>query len=64
MMRISFEGKFCPAIRATKLAFNNIGPTGIILHIRKVGKRREFDNSPVSHESAQPPHKFGQLPGG
>jgi len=63
-MGIGFEGKFCPAVRAAKLAFNDIRPAGIILHIRKVGKRWEFDNSSIFHESAQPPQESGQLPGG
>jgi hypothetical protein len=64
MMGISFEGKLGPAVRATKLAFDDIRPTGIILYIRKVGKGWEFDNSPILHKSAQSSQESGYFPGG
>jgi hypothetical protein len=51
-MRIGFEAEFLPTIRATELAFNDVRPTSVILHIRKVGEGWEFDDFPIFHISA------------
>jgi hypothetical protein len=63
-MGICLERKFRPAIGAAELDFDHVRPTCVILNFLKLGERRELDDFPVVHERAQPPHEFGQFPGG